>query len=233
MISKILIGNIIANATTQAFPLQVPLLKRSKFCSLRPPHVQLINQMPHNVCYCLYHTNFIECCTPLHNNLPQFPSYGEDLMSLLPCDTNNETNKDCWLRKCTRCNVTTIRSTIEQIKATTISIPSSVKWMVWKKDASGIRYIKSSEIGSIEDLVQHFIDILEKFLIHSYTKRAQAASFENDRKRMNLNYMAILQIDYAENYTCVSQDEVQSAHWHQKTASELVLKLAHKEENDN
>lgn len=34
-------------------------------------------------------------------------------------------------------------------------------------------------------------------------------------------FVAMVQIDYAENYSCASQDEVQSAYYNQKLVSDL------------
>lgn len=69
-------------------------------------------------------------------------------------------------------------------------------------------------------MIKYFLEILDKFLKHSHVKRGQAAAFENDRKELEdcvNGFLALLQIDFAENFTCEAQDEIQSAHWNQKT----------------
>ena len=38
---------------------------------------------------------------------------------------------------------------------------------------------------------------------------------------------ALLQVDFSENYTCVSQDEIQSAHWKQSQVSLFTAALWH------
>lgn len=43
----------------------------------------------------------------------------------------------------------------------------------------------------------------------------------------NQNSMALLQIDFSENYTCLQQDEIQSAHWHQHQVSLFTALLWH------
>ena len=55
---------------------------------------------------------------------------------------------------------------------------------------------------------------LPSFLKHCYIKRSQSASYEKDKEHsLNSDGYATLQMDFAENYGCVWQDEVQSAHW--------------------
>ena len=45
----------------------------------------------------------------------------------------------------------------------------------------------------------------------------QSRTFESEKERVKTsNTLAVLQVDFAENYTAEWQDEVQSAHWHQK-----------------
>ena len=39
---------------------------KSKFAELRPKHVYLSKQLPHNVCTCRYHENFISAVDALH-----------------------------------------------------------------------------------------------------------------------------------------------------------------------
>lgn len=193
----------------------------SKFCDLRPPHVYLLNRTPHNMCYCLYHSNFIECCSSLNKYINDFPPYGKELMTLLLCSVNNE---KCWLRKCGECSAIKIKKTLESIIERSYEVSAAVTWIVWEKDDSGKRFIKRSMNGSIEELLNHFIAMIDKFLIHSYIKRVQAEVFEMHRQHLT-DDSAILQVDFAENFTCVAQDEIQSAHWNQKTVSPFSIPL--------
>lgn len=52
-----------------------PLIGKSKFADLRPKHVMLSNKLPHNVCLCKYHENFINAINAFHKLVPQFPEY--------------------------------------------------------------------------------------------------------------------------------------------------------------
>ena len=53
---------------------------------------------------------------------------------------------------------------------------------------------------------------LPQFLQHVYIKRQQELFFQDIKKHIPLNTL-ILHFDFSENYTFISQDEIQSAHW--------------------
>jgi hypothetical protein len=62
------------------------------------------------------------------------------------------------------------------------------------------------------------MSIVPRFVTHHHTKLVQAAAFEQ-AKRNSSHQNIVVQIDWAENYTCQWQDEVQAAHWHQRQIS--------------
>ena len=67
----------------------------------------------------------------------------------------------------------------------------------------------------IDDAVESILDALPGFLRHVYVKRCQEVAYQQDIEESSAA-KCVVQIDFAENYTCVFQDEVQSAHWNQK-----------------
>ena len=69
-------------------------IRKNKFASLRPLHVQLSNKQPHNVCLCKYHENFILAINALHAHCPNIPNYNYELPGeLFSCPST----RDCWL----------------------------------------------------------------------------------------------------------------------------------------
>lgn len=93
--------------------------------------------------------------------------------------------------------------------------------MVWKKNSDSNRFEKREQVGKLSELASH-IAALFHFLKHSYIKRAQSSTFiDYDRPRAsNCDFdEGVLQIDFAENFICESQDEIQNAHWNQKQLS--------------
>ena len=59
---------------------------KSKFAELRPNHVLLSSKLPHNVCLCKYHENFINAVNALHKVLPSVPLYTHELPQTCLCD---------------------------------------------------------------------------------------------------------------------------------------------------
>lgn len=191
-----------------------PGVKLAKFCALRPKFVKLCSCMPNNVCVCIYHANFIEACTVLHKSVPQFPAYGPELTQLLVCC---EFNRDCWFKTCTDCSLKNIEIKLFDIIAG--SGHKMIIWTQWKHDKSKNRTQKVDEQGSVEKLLIYFISMCKDFLRHSFTKNQQSEDFNIDREFVNSEENVtecVLQVDFAENYKCESQDEAHTAHWNQQ-----------------
>lgn len=153
------------------------------------------------------------CCKAIHRYIPEFPLYGVQLERLILCE--NPTT-DCWLRNCSKC-VDTKSILNEIVEKSGKKQRSPVVWNQWKKDDTTNRFENSLERGTLKKLVGYFLDILPEFLKHSRIKRCQAARFQEDNEEVltSNGEIALLQIDFAESYSCESQDEIQSAHWNQ------------------
>ena len=95
------------------------------------------------------------------------------------------------------------------------------------------KLIKLVEEGTVKELTDHIIRIIPQFLEHCYIKRSQSSSCQTQRidaetKSDNFNPShALIQVDFSENYTCVSQDEIQSAHWKQSQVSLFTVSICH------
>ena len=72
-------------------------------------------------------------------------------------------------------------------------------------------------IMPVDDAVKAILEALPAFLRHVYVKRCQEVAYQQEIEE-SLAAKCVVQIDFAENsqYTCVFQDEIQSAHWNQK-----------------
>lgn len=113
---------------------------------------------------------------------------------------------DCWYGECDKCSGDTPHDL-------------QVSWFEWKQNNNVNRTEKREEKGKLSDLISHLATMSSQFLVHCYNKREQADSFNNhDRPRaLNEEYAieGLIQVDFAENFVCVNQDEVQKAHWNQ------------------
>lgn len=194
-----------------------PQVKLAKFCALRPNFVKLCGCMPNNVCVCIYHANFIEACTVLHKSVEGFPSYGPELNPLLVCC---EFQKDCWFKTCAECSPKKIEAKLLNMIAG--SGHKVVKWLQCKHDKVKNRTQRHEEHGTVKILMEYFISIYKEFLKHSFTKTQQSEDFNIDRDFVNSEANeeeCLLQVDYAENHKCESQDEAHTAHWNQQQVS--------------
>ncbi|CAB3977243.1 Hypothetical predicted protein [Paramuricea clavata] len=194
---------------------------KSKFAELRPKHVLLSSKLPHNVCLCKYHENFINAVNILHQVSPSVPLYTNEFPQSCLC---NPVKRECWMNQCEQC---------KDGKGFRNSYPleenGDIKWYVWKTDSSN-KLVKNVEEGTAEELYTHICSIIPQFMAHCFTKRMQAEAYNKEQKDAeadseSLSNAAFLQVDFSENYTCVSQDEIQSAHWKQSQVSLFTAAL--------
>lgn len=78
--------------------------------------------------------------------------------------------------------------------------------------------------GSLEEAIQTLEDKMPSILEHVYVKRKQSNFFEDKKANLKSN-KAIVQVDFAENYSCRYQDEVQSAHWNQQQVTSFTIAI--------
>lgn len=151
----------------------------------------------------------------MNENVPEFPKYGPDLERLILCENPK---KDCWLRNCLKCTNTKLEKTLAGIlKRSGKNKGNAAVWTQWEKDEKTKRFEKKIKPRTLNELLSHFREILSEFLQHSYIKRSQAAIYERDNEEVKKSNgkVAILHIDFAENYCCDAQEEIQAAHFNQ------------------
>ncbi|XP_049306174.1 uncharacterized protein LOC125776689 [Bactrocera dorsalis] len=84
------------------------------------------------------------------------------------------------------------------------------EWKHWR--IVDKRIIISYTKGPITDLINELDSQLPSFKLHTYVKRTQQKYFQ-DRKISIKQDEAVLQVDFAENYRLLNQNEIQSAHF--------------------
>lgn len=85
-----------------------------------------------------------------------------------------------------------------------------VTWKQWIKTEN--RMQQSTLSGTVQELLAELHDQTPKFKVHTYVKKQQSDTFEA-RKKETSESEILLQVDFAENFSILSQDEIQSAHW--------------------
>lgn len=182
---------------------------RRKFADLRPPAVMLSSQTPANVCTCLYYQIMILALDGIHTVISSIPKYTSEFPATCVLSPESES---CWFGECRHnaCGFTHMYPVPENAL-----MGKATKWMQWK-EVNG--HLAKCEVeGKVQDLYDYISSKAPKFLTHSFIKRKQAAKYETDKLEASANDsdVAVLQMDFAENYTCEAQDKVQAAHWNQ------------------
>lgn len=188
--------------------------------------MKLINDLPHNTCLCTYHANFMEAVAALNKAVPNFPTYENGFVQQFLCQGSS---MDCWFGNCTECAGISVDKLKDEVGDTQLS--TNVSWMIWRKNKHSNRVEKEKENGKLSDLIAYIGSISSHFLRHSFVKREQSETFNlHDVPRAsNDEYCleAVLQMDFAENFVCEAQDEVQTAHWNQRQLSLFTTAIYH------
>ncbi|ROL51976.1 hypothetical protein DPX16_2003 [Anabarilius grahami] len=91
----------------------------------------------------------------------------------------------------------------------------NVTWYTWQ--ATGGLPNKVRRSGTLGDVLGFLKAAATKFLHHCFVKRKQSTFFQAKKIQAKSDKeTVVLQVDFAENYTAAYQDQIQSAHWHQR-----------------
>lgn len=91
---------------------------------------------------------------------------------------------------------------------------------------------KVTKEGTVEEALHSLQSKMPSFLEHVFVKRKQAEFYEKRTAQMQPDE-AVVQVDFAENYTCQHQDVIQAAHWSQQQATLFTVAIWTKDSNDN
>ena len=122
----------------------------------------------------------------------------------VPC--NDEINSECWQGICNTCLK-------RQKIIITEDIGRIVTWKQWIKDFDKklTCNVKETYIGEVKSSLE---ESDSSVVSHINVKRVQAMDFEKDKSSPETR---VLQVDFAMNYSCSYQEEVQSALWSRKS----------------
>ncbi|XP_071481427.1 uncharacterized protein [Diadema antillarum] len=195
------------------------------FYSLRPHHVKLQGSIKFRACLCEYCTN-IELKATAINNLAH--SYGMksffdgvhsvNRVTMCPKSEGAKTYmRHCSERKCKECGPKLLRSYLRPLVE-----KHGPKHMTWKKwirvrvDENG-KTITKQQIVTNDGTVSQCLEELEGETVtiskHLHSASWQSQQFATLTKDMPNNWVVMV-LDFAENFVCKYQDEIQSAHWY-------------------
>lgn len=184
-------------------------IKKSKFYDLRPEFVIPIKETPRNVCICKYHANFDFLIQAVRSLVPEFPGTCKNLISKLCCNTEDE---KCMTGFCLECQ-TDIETLLND---EVVDFDSILTWKQWNEIEGFPKVVEVD--GSLLDAINEIKSQLAYIKIHCFVKNAQSKYFEEKKENLEENE-CVLQVDFAENYEALYQDEISSAHWNHLQAT--------------
>ena len=177
----------------------------TKFCEVRPTHVKLFDQIPHQVCVCSYHENVRLLLVALKDQT----ALSTDFSGFIDQVTCDSTSKECMSGKCSEC-----KDAIDKFAPDNSS--SIAHYQQWRSVDN--RMEKVDIRGTVEECFLELKVQVCPFLLHTYVKRKQSASLKSLVKECD-GSSVVLQVDFSENATIASQREIQSAHWNHGQAT--------------
>ena len=202
----------------------------STFAALRPKETKPMKTIKLNTCCCEYCLNMdmkIESlnkfCTSKGMRESSLGSRFAAVQKTL-CRSDpatGEPRRRCIERTCTDCGTEALRQQLQKPLDNFSKTP--VGWRVWETvsqnipDKEGGRKIinkkmLNSKEGPLEELVSNFIGDTESFCMHISNASWQHRQLDKVSKNVPEDTVVMV-CDFAENFTCFFQDEVQSVHW--------------------
>lgn len=196
----------------------------SKFAELKPPFVRSVTKVPHNVCCCLIHENMryaLESLMKVDATLQNL-YVGNGMDKNFICESSSTL---CYVNQCANCEgLKLFESCLENVE----SLELTISWKLWQKPEkkSYISIEKVTKEGTVDDLIKHIGSMRQKFVSHAEVKRIQSNVFKSNIENSRTDTsVAVLQIDWAENYKCFAQHETQAAHFGQNQTSIFTAAL--------
>ncbi|KAK3916791.1 ARL14 effector protein [Frankliniella fusca] len=180
----------------------------SKFASLRPKHCVLAGASgTHSVCVCKYHQNF-----KLLLEGANFKKYDPELKTyhdiLRECVCESPT-ANCYLESCcSACPGTEIL----EAKLRNFFDDNLIDKVEYQQWASTDRCHLETYSKDAHEFLVILLEQLKTLLPHHFIAKSQSKFYRE--LKGNLKEGEILTVcDFAENYTCVQQDEIQEYYW--------------------
>ena len=178
----------------------------SKFATLRPKQVLLQQDVPHTTCLCIYHENVRLLLVALEKILPPIPISFREFCSVITCNQDNEM---CMFSECNNCPQLSYFKAFDDFEEVK---DLEIEWYQWK--THNTKVVKTVENGTVEKCFAALEGKVPNFLRHTYIKRKQAESFQFQKLSVHQNCSkVIIQVDFAENYTTMNQNEIQLSYW--------------------
>lgn len=136
----------------------------------------------------------------------------------------NDATFSCYLRECLSCESNMPSNFFfEKLDASGICEDDDVAWMIWERNEK--RTELQRHTTSIMSLLEKIDSLWSKFLLHHYVTIEQKEYIKKIRIESSEKGTAVIQIDFAENYSLFSQSAVQSSYWSQKQVTLFTIHI--------
>ena len=173
-------------------------ISKSSFYKLRPKHIRHSNCLKPNNCLCQKHEN----STLLLRSLKKV------LTEPLP------PSPDVFVKSYQ--TEEAVKGLVDKVTATEVTVQ---QWQRVLDARDGKRRVKVvSTDMPLSEFKDKFVQDFDKFAEHNARAKTQYTQLRQLKENLPANRI-IIQMDFAENFTCASTDAVQSAYWNQATVT--------------
>ncbi|XP_022107155.1 uncharacterized protein LOC110988172 [Acanthaster planci] len=191
---------------------------KSTFYKLRPKYIKTVGSIKFRGCLCDYCENVKLKLKAVKSKMTL-----EELSSITLCQKGKDqkyNNKACIERKCQHCGVTKMREHFEGLDTR-----KEVEWSKWMKVKEEkitkkgkmllTKKVRQLQHGTTAELLKELEKELHTIPEHLFCKSWQQNQFSKLTSQKLPKGWCVMVLDFAENYACKTQDEVQAAHWTQ------------------
>lgn len=186
----------------------------TKFAMLRPRECVLAGASgTHSVCVCVLHQNvkLMMLGAKLESLTDGELKHYRDCFAAMMC---NPPNIKCFFGTCDRCPGTEPLHALLQAAADEHGI-DTIEFKQW---TTTDRATMETKVLPVEDFIDCFMGMLKKLSLHDYTAKMQSSFMQQTKESLKPGEFLVL-ADFSENYSFVIQDEVQSFHWNNSSAT--------------
>ncbi|XP_041372135.1 uncharacterized protein LOC121385498 [Gigantopelta aegis] len=195
----------------------------SHFAKCRPSNVRPMRQATLRQCLCEYCTNvelklhtINKLAIRVDNNCRVRHVY--HAVDIITCDRENGAwQKVCAYRECSTCSIDKLDDHLQPLLRHQGQLP----WTKWECQANIVngkrvtRKMLMKKQGTMEELMVELRAEVTFLAGHLFRADWQHRQFESMRKTTPFPRTTVsMVLDFAENFTCSNQDEVQAAHWY-------------------
>ena len=143
-------------------------------------------------------------------------------VQIILCETPK---KECYEKKCNECGATNIREHFENLIQLVGNQDIRLKICEIGTVEQVRRQVLNEKLGKMNSIITEVTLELQKIPKHIFVANWQRQQFQKITKRVLTNWVVSI-ADFAENYRCLNQDEIQSAYYNNQQATVFPL-IAH------